>query len=287
MNATTPSNNNRRLEVSGILSFGASCFGNSVGWSSFSADYNTYFPEDTSSLKIFLLTYFGNFISIILIELLGAAVYTGTYTNQNWNLAYEMNNVGGLLGASVSSLGGFGKFLLILFALSSVSGNIPNIYSLSLSAQVVAPIFKRIPRFIYTVIGTVIYVLLGIFAANSFNDALTSFVGIISYWFAIFIVIVFEDYLIFRRCSFKNYDFDIWNNRKVLPISLAAILSGLVGIAGIVLGMSQTWFIGPIAKAIAGDNGEDGADVGFEMGFIFTAITFPLFRLIELYFIKR
>ena len=96
-----------------------------------------------------------------------------------------------------------------------------------------------------------------------------------------------KNILLFRRCSFKNYNFNIWNNRKVLPISLAAILSGLVGIVGIVLGMSQSWFSGPIAKAIAGDNGEQGADVGFEFGFIFTAITFPLFRFIELHFIKR
>jgi purine-cytosine permease-like protein len=226
-------------------------------------------------------------VSIIPIELLGAAVYTGTYTNQNWSRAYELDNVGGLLGASLSSLGGFGKFLLILFALSTVACNIPNIYSLSLSAQVVAPIFKRIPRIVYTVIGTAISILLAIVAANKFNDSLISFPGAISYWFSIFIVIVFEEHLLFRRCSFKNYNFDIWNNRKFLPISLAAVLSGLIGIVGIVLGMSQTWFNGPIAKSIADDSGEQGADVGFEFGFIFTAITFPLFRLIELYFIKR
>ena len=78
-------------------------------------------------------------------------LYTGTYTNQNWSHAYEMNNVGGLLGASLSSLGGFGKFLLIIFSLSTIACNIPNIYSLSLSAQVIAPIFKRIPRiYIYS-----------------------------------------------------------------------------------------------------------------------------------------
>ena len=229
----------------------------------------------------------GNLLVIVPIELLGAAAYTGTYTNQNWARAYEMDNVGGLLGAILSSLGGFGKFLLVIFALSTVASNIPNIYSLSLSAQVVAPIFKRIPRILYTVIGTVLYILLAIVAANKFNDSLTSFTDLISYWFSIFIVIVFEEHLLFRRRSFKNYDFDIWNNRELLPISLAAILSGLVGVVGIVLGMSQTWFTGPIAKAIAGDSGERGADVGFELGLIFTAITFPLFRLIELRFVKR
>ena len=110
---------------------------------------------------------------------------------------------------------------------------------------------------------------------------------IISYWFSIYIVIIFEDHILFRRCSYENYNFNIWNKRKSLPISLAAIFSGIVGIVGIVLGMSQTWFTGPIAKALIGDTGEQRADLGFECGFIFTAITFPLFRLIELRFIGR
>jgi purine-cytosine permease-like protein len=191
------------------------------------------------------------------------------------------------LGASLSSIGGFGKFLLILFAMSTIACNIPNIYSLSLSAQVVAPIFSRIPRFLYTVIGTGIYIVLAIIAANRFNDSLISFMDILSYWFSIFIVIVFEEHLLFRRCAYKNYNFDIWDNRKLLPISLAAFVSSLAGIVGIILGMSQPWFSGPIAKAISGDSGADGADVGLEMGFIFTAFTYPLFRFIELYFIKR
>ncbi|CAF0973216.1 unnamed protein product [Rotaria sordida] len=286
-NTTISSNSNHRLKISRILSFGATCFGTSASWCTCSADYNTYFPEDTSQLKIFLFTYIGNLLSMIPIQLLGAAVYTGTYTSEKWNREYEINNVGGLLGASLSSLGSFGKFLLILFALSTVACNIPNIYSLSLSAQVIAPIFNRIPRFLYTIIGTILYILLAIVGANKFNDSLTSLMSVSSYWFAIFMVIVFEDHLLFRHCSFKNYNFEIWNNYQLLPISLAAILSGIVGIVGIILEMSQTWFNGPIAKAIARDTDAQGADVGFQLGFIFTAVTFPLFRLIELYFVQR
>ncbi|CAF1407601.1 unnamed protein product [Adineta steineri] len=286
LNATI-SNEIHHWDISSILSFGSVCFGNAVSWCSFAADYTTYFPENTSQMKVFVFTYLGNFLTLIPLGLLGAAVYTGTYTNPSWSDAYEKNSVGGLLGASISSVGGFGKFLLVLFSLSTVACNIPNIYSLSLSSQVVAPIFKHIPRIVYTVIGTVIYVILGIVAASSFNSALTSFTDVISYWFCIFIVIVFEEHLIFRRCSYKNYDFDIYDNRKVLPISIAAITSGLIGLAGIILGMSQTWFEGPISKAIAGNSGQHHPDVGFECAIIFTAVTFPLLRLLELHFIKR
>jgi len=156
-------------------------------------------------------------------------------------------------------------------------------YSLSLSAQVIAPIFKRIPRAFYTVIGTGIYLSFAVFTASRFNDVLASLLTVISYSTAIFIVIVFEDHLIFRRCSYKNYDFSIWDNRKILPISLPAMLAGLVGVVGAVLGMSQTWFHGPISTAIAKTN----LDLGFELGFIFSGITYPLFRCLELYFVKK
>lgn len=275
------------MKLSRILSFGSVCFGVSCSWCPCAADYNTYFPEDTSQIKIFLLTYIGNFLSMVAMQLLGAATFTGTYTNQKWNQAYEINNVGGLLGASLSSLGGFGKFILVLFSLSIVACNIPNIYSLSLSTQVIAPIFYRIPRFLYTVIGTTVYTILAIIAASRFNDILASIMGVSSYWTAIFVVIVFEDHLLFRRCSFRNYNFNAWNRPQLLPISLAAISSGVIGIVGIILGMSQSWFSGPIAKAIAGDTHIEGADLGFEVGFMFTAISFPLLRFIELYLIGR
>ncbi|CAF0713109.1 unnamed protein product [Adineta steineri] len=287
INATTLNNNSHRAQISRILSFGATCFSISSSWCTCAADYNTYFSEDTSQLKIFVLTYIGNFLPMALLQLLGAAAYTGTYTNQDWNHAYEINSVGGLLGASLSSLRVFGKFLLVLFALSTIGNNILNIYSLSLSAQVIGPIFKRIPRFFYTVVGTIIYILLAIVAANKFNDSLISLLSLTSYWSVVFVVIVVEEHLLFRRYSFKNYNFNIWNNRKSLSIGIAAILSGLVGIVGIALGMTQTWFTGPIAKAIAGDSGEQGADVGLELGFVFTAVSFPLFRSIELYFSRK
>ncbi|CAF1064141.1 unnamed protein product [Rotaria sp. Silwood1] len=196
---------------------------------------------------------------MIPIQLLCAAVYTGTYTNDKWDHAYETNSIGGLLGASLSSLGDF----------------------------VIAPIFNRIPRFLHTVIGTVVYIPLAIVAAHKFNDSLTSIMGVSSYLFTILIVIELEDYLLFRCCSFKNYNFDILDSYKLLPISLAAILSEIVGIIGAALGMSQTWFNGPIAKVIARDTDAHGADVGFEVGLIFTTVTYPLLRLIELYFVER
>lgn len=57
----------------------------------------------------------------ILIECLGAA--EATVTRADWQAQYASGGVGGLLGASLSPAGGFGKFLLVLLALSIVGNS--------------------------------------------------------------------------------------------------------------------------------------------------------------------
>jgi purine-cytosine permease-like protein len=58
---------------------------------------------------------------------------TATFSNDAWNNAYQSGSVGGLLGEVLAPVGGFGKFCLVLLALSIVANNIPNNYSVILS----------------------------------------------------------------------------------------------------------------------------------------------------------
>lgn len=46
-----------------------------------------------------------------------------------------------------------------------------------------------------------------------------------------------------------------------LPLGAAGILAGFIGAAGAVLGMSQVYYTGPIARRI----GSAGADIGWEV----------------------
>jgi hypothetical protein len=52
-----------------------------------------------------------------------------------------------------------------------------------------------------------------------------------------------------------------------------------------VIGMSQSWYVGPVAK-LAG-LAPAGGDVGFELGFAFAAISYAILRFIEKRFFKR
>ena len=76
------------------------------------------------------------------------------------------------------------------------------------------------------------------------------------YWLAIWAAITIEEQVIFRWGT--GYDWTVWDQREKLPVGVAALLAFLVGWAGAILCMAQTWYTGPIASLV----GEYGADVG-------------------------
>jgi len=127
-------------------------------------------------------------IPLILIESLGAAYMTTLTAQPSWAAKYQDNGVGGLIAAGLSPLGGFGRFLTVLMALSIVANNIPNIYSLSLTVQMFGKLFQAVPRLFITIVGTAVYILLAIVGANHFDSWLDTLLVILSYWLSIFCV---------------------------------------------------------------------------------------------------
>lgn len=80
------------------------------------------------------------------------------------------------------------------------------------------------------------------------------------------------------RKGFSGYNPEDYNTPSKLPIGFAAIFSFVAGCIGTGLGMSQTWFTGPLASH---------GDIGFELGCIFTVVALLVARPIELHFFKR
>ena len=96
------------------------------------------------------------------------------------------------------------------------------------------------------------------------------------YWLAIYEGISLTEHFVFKQ---RKYDITIWNSPGLLPPGLAAVLAFCFGVFGAVMGMSQAWFIGPIGKRI-GDPAY-GGDVGFELAFAFSAVSFAVLRTFE------
>lgn len=62
----------------------------------------------------------------VLIEILGAAAMTTFTAKETWSNAYTAEGLGGLLGAPlIGPMGGFGRFCMVVLALSIISNNIP------------------------------------------------------------------------------------------------------------------------------------------------------------------
>lgn len=59
-------------------------------------------------------------VPTVLIETLGAALFSGTEGNAAWKHAYQVYGVGGPLKMALVPAGVFGKFLMVLAALSSI-----------------------------------------------------------------------------------------------------------------------------------------------------------------------
>ncbi|KAJ5907480.1 Purine-cytosine permease fcyB [Penicillium taxi] len=274
-------------ELGDCLSFGSTVYGFATGWTSYAADYTVYQPANVNKRKIFASAWIGLIIPLLFTELLGLAVYSATYANNGDNkymIGYEASGNGGLIDAALSPLGGFGKFCLVILALSIIANNCPNIYSVSLTLQVLSRYTQRVPRFIWTLCASCASLAIAIPGYSNFNTVLDNFMNFIAYWLAIYSGIAVADHFIFKR-GFGGYNVGIYDKRELLPVGISATVAFCFGVAGMVTGMSQTWFVGPIAKH-AGEL-PFGGDIGFELGFAFSFVIYCCLRPFELKYFGR
>jgi NCS1 nucleoside transporter family len=279
-------------EIASFVAFGGAIYGFATGWSSYAADYNVNQPENTAPSRVFWLTFLGVFVPCVLLETLGMAF-----------TSWKPLGGGDLLAAVASPLGGFGTFLVALLALSVIANNIPNDYSLGLSVQVFGHTFQRVKRYIWTLIGAVVYVAIALPTAANFNETLTSFLLLVAYWLGPWAIILVLEHFVFRR---GRYNVDDWNTRSRLPIGWAALVSMAIGLIGVYLGFAQVLVIGKYLIPIPGVNETllfcapsgcgwavtgligglvnppTGMDVGFELGLVLAGISYFILRRIEL-----
>ncbi|KAI0815353.1 cytosine-purine permease [Irpex lacteus] len=198
INAQKPLEDRGRSLSADVMSFGGIVFGSFTGvLGTVAADYNCRLPVNTSSTKVFLLTFFGLFIPICFVEILGAALMT--ITDPAYTDAFENGSTGG------------GKF--ILRSITTQRKQHPKHLLRGLSMQALGRPFAMIPRFFWVFLAFVIYTVAGVAGREHFSAILSNFLSILSYWTAFFIVIVAEEHFIFRRKNGRlgGYNLDDWD----------------------------------------------------------------------------
>lgn len=244
-------------------------------WSAAASDYYVYYPETTAGWKTFLMTFAGLWLSFILVELLGVGLASGIATTPAWAEAYSISS-GALIVAGYDGLRGFGKFCAVVIAFGVCANSIPGTYSAALGCQVMGRYGKAVPRYIWACVIVVVYLVCGLAGRNNLFNILSNFLALMGYWIEVFVCIVLEEHLIFRRVI--GFDWTAWEDKKRLPIGIAALIAFLLGWVGAILGMNQVWYVGKLAVLV----GDDGADLGFWVGCGFALISFPPLRYWEL-----
>nr|ABG43010.1 cytosine permease [Nakaseomyces glabratus] len=271
--------------ASSVLSFGSAVFGFASGWTTYAADYTVYMPRNTNSYKIFFALVAGLAFPLFFTMILGSACAQAAVDYTPWQEFYNKNGMGGLTFAILvpDSLHGFGQFCCVVLAMSTIANNVPNMYTIALSAQSVWDPFAKIPRVVWTMIGNLAALGISIPACYYFSTFMQYFMDSIAYYLSIYISIALCEHLIYRHNSFSNYNVEDWNNFKKLPIGIAGTISLVVGAFGVALGMSQSYWVGEIARHI----GEYGGDIAIELGAGWAFIAYNICRPLELKYFGR
>ena len=271
------------VDMSGsALSLLAVMYGFSVSWCTLAADYYVHYPINTSRVKVFFLCTMGITVSTCVNMLLGCCIGTLIRADQTLSDVYENEGIGFLLQKLLYPRG-YAKFTLVVLSLAGIGQNSINLYSCALSIQQFARPFARIPRFMWSIALFGVVVGLAIGAGNSLSTYLLNFLSLLGYWMTSFFVLIFVEHYVFRKGSLDNYDLDGWSDPKRLPLGIAGCVAFLIGVAGWVLGMVQTWYVGPLGGLIGGS----GGDIANELTLVFTLITFIPLRYVELKYVGR
>ncbi|KAI9510189.1 permease for cytosine/purines, uracil, thiamine, allantoin-domain-containing protein [Russula earlei] len=256
-----------------VLSFGATIAGFTASWAIISSDYTVYFHPRVSS-KRWVSWPRGIFNHVqITLQCLGAAAAISAPYVPSWEAGYTDGNVGGLVYAMLSSVGKFGKVLMVFLSLSVTANNALSVYSMGIALQTLIPRLVVVPRYVFSVISTALIILLSIVGQHKFYATLSNFLGIIGYWAGAWIAVIGVEHLYFRNRDFSLYDLRCWNTPSRLPLGAAALGASALSFALVIPSMSQVWYTGPIARKTG--------DIGFEVATTVTALFYVPLRHLE------
>jgi purine-cytosine permease-like protein len=239
------------------------------------ADYFVYYPEHASSWKIFAMTLTGLMCSFTFAFVLGIGLACGMLLNSDWEAAYGVSQ-GALIVEAFRPLGTFGSFCGVVVALGLIANLILPTYSSGIDAQILGRYAEAVPRIIWNTIGVIIYTVCALAGRAHLAELFTNFLSLMGYWVSIWIAIILEEHLVFRRKT--GFNWQDWNQKMKLPLGIAAFVAFVVGWIGAILCMAQVWYHGPIATRV----GTYGADMGNYIGFAWAAVVYPPLRLWEM-----
>jgi NCS1 family nucleobase:cation symporter-1 len=236
----------------------AASFSYLMSWSPYASDYSRYLPEGTSRFKIAIYAMIAGVIACVGIELIGTLVYisVGSAT---------INPIAAL--AQVA--GPYAIFALGAIMLGSITANSLNLYTNSLSAQIV---YEKIKRWQAVIAASVIGFVLAVFGAVNFALFYQNFLLTLDYWITPWIGIMIGAFFFNKIISGVN------RNSGMMRKPIVAYLLGLVvSVPFMNLTSYGIPYEGVVATALS------GADVSYFVSFAAALILYLAFTRIALF----
>lgn len=274
------------------LSYFTIAYSTTATWGGSASDYYILFPDNTSDLKVFLVTFFGIAVPSNFAAIVATLAGSIAYSNTKWADAYSKYSIGGIMAEAFSVWGNFGKFVVVVLYISLACNTIINTYSGAFLFQLIDIYLARVPRWIWATLISAIYLACSLAGREHLSDIIGYVLPMLGYWISMYIALLLEENFLFRRKNAREihyrefegdekssfYSWEKWDKPEYRTAGFACALSFGCGVVGAVMGMNQKYYIGPISKKI----GEFGGDIGMWLCMGFTAVTYPGLRWLEL-----
>lgn len=209
------------------FSFFFLCASAPLVWSPAACDFYVYFPATARRWKVCVATLIdlgaGSFIPL----LLGVGLASGFLVEASWGNAYDVS-AGALVRETLTPLGAFQDFCAAILALGVIGNNVPCQYSAAMPFHMIGRWFRLLPRFVWVIIGSIIYTVLACIGRNNFLDIFQDFFALIGHWTIMWVSMTAEEEIIFRRRGY-GYNWTDWNNHKALSLGIEALIIFCIG----------------------------------------------------------
>jgi len=215
----------------GVIEAVGLAFSYILGWTAYASDYTRYLPASTAPRRVANLAGGANLVASLWLELLGVAL-----ASQFPKAAAGANPVGILGGMSPHWLV---IVALVAVAIGTITANVLNIYSSSLSSLVIQVPVKRWMAAVLVGLAGGVVAWLG---HTAYYLDYENFLFLLAYWIAPWAAIVMVDYFILHRGRYRT-DL-LYDPRRVLRPGFWA---WIVGVVVSVPFFNQTLYTGFIA----------------------------------------
>jgi len=227
----------------------ATVFSYLMSWSPYASDYSRYLPEETSKLKLTLAAMAGGAIASAWLEVVGTMVYI-----------YVGNPSADSISALATAMGSYSVLGLSAIALGAVAANALNLYTNSLSGQVV---YERANRRVLVLIAGIVGYLLSLVGSGNFSGFYTDFLLTLDYWITPWIGVTLASFYITKTAK------EVEGKSRVL---WRALISYLIGLLASVPFMNLTPYglpyEGPVSSYL------QGVDVSYFISFAIALVSY-------------